>query len=64
MELGDRLSSYSLRYCTGSVISLNRMRVRALREGRGKINDEMAWDSEENGCTVYSFSFLNTTVFK
>lgn len=24
----------------------------------------MAWDGEENGCTFYSFSFLNTLVLR
>lgn len=46
------------------MISVDKMMMREHREGRGKINVEMAWDGEENGCTFYSFSFLNTIVLR
>lgn len=47
------------------VIALDRMSVRA-HSGKagGGLIDEMAWDSEENGCTFYSLSFLTTTMLR
>lgn len=58
MELRDRLSSYSLQYCAGTVISLDRMRVRA-HSGKAEGGLMMRWHGTVKRMAVHFRVFLS-----
>lgn len=58
MELEDRFSSYSLLYCAGTVISLDRMRVRA-HSGKAGGGLMMRWHGTVKRMAIHFIVFLS-----